>query len=325
MTSPSFLDLQDETLRHLDEATATGATTRALVKDFLNQAHRYRCTNERWPFMLWEGAETFTTVAAQSAYTLHPEFHRPLYMWNRTRNEFLVELPFRALENIEPYTVVVSNPLRYTLWNRSPVAAQPSAASTISVVSTSTADTGSTYAVTIRGISSSNVVTTTLTPSGTTTTATTTTFTKILNITLGAACAGTLTFTAGSTTLLTLSPGEFSRTYPVITLLDLPSTADVIEYRFFRQPLKLVNNYDIPDIPAPHSTILVFDALLLFAGYNTEINEKSIKVWSELRDRMERAMSNDLVEGSSVGAQARFVRRMDTDGSTMFPHINMTW
>ena len=317
----TYNDLQDRVLRHLDEATVTGDTTLALVKQLINQAQAMRCTSQPWPFMIWDTAETLTLVAGQAAYVLHSEFQKPLYFWNSTRHAYLVEVPVRSIENLEPTTTTQSVPGRYCLWSRTPVAAQPAAASTLSIVSSSAADTAVT--VTIRGVTTAGVVSETKTATGVTPVTTTNTFSKILNVTLSAAWAGTLTITAGSVTCLTLTPGELGRSYQQIYLLDLPSSTDVISYKFYRMPTTLVNDNDLPDIPPPHAEILVFDTLLMMTGYIPDLSKASLQIWSDTRDRLERAMTLDLLDAHSIAAQPRLIRDLDSaEDSTWYPHVH---
>ena len=88
---------------------------------------------------------------------------------------------------------------------------------------------------------------------------------------------------------------------------------------FYRQPKKLVNDNDIPDIPAPHTQILVWDALLLFAGYNTDVSTTATKLWASLQSDMEADMHRLWLEGNSAEAQPRFIRQMgDASGFPRF-------
>lgn len=324
----SFLDLQQRVLRHLDEATNTGATTLALTKDFLNQAHTARCTQERWPFMLWDGQETFTLVPGQLDYHLHPECHRVLYLYNRTRNEYLAEIPMRGYEKLDPNVVDRSAPQRFALWGRSPLLVPFTPAEGLSLVSTSTADTGTTKTITVRGqvAGSSKVVSEDLVPTGTTAVTTSFAFSKVLGVSQLSPWTGEciLTGRTSYTPYMDLPPGGEVVSCPVLHLFDNPNSADTIEYRFFRQPLTLVNDGDLPEIPYPHSEILVYDALILFAGYQTDLAEKSLRVWTDIRDRLERAMMHDLLELHTIGAQARFVRRTDPEPDALFPRIHLS-
>lgn len=87
----TFKDIQDRVLRVLDETSTGSPTTLALVKDFINDAHRQRCLEFPWSWMIWPTEVTFSTTSGTRLYTLHEEFGRPLYMWNRTTKCYLTE------------------------------------------------------------------------------------------------------------------------------------------------------------------------------------------------------------------------------------------
>lgn len=308
----TFRSLYEQVAAQQDERTDAG-TTRDLIKEYLNQAHSLRCTEYAQHFLLWDREETLTTVIGQQTYALHQMFDRPLYFINRTSRAWLVEVPNRTLNPVE--YEVPSTPQgaarNFSFWGYEAVKAQPTAASVITFVSDNAADTGSTRQVAVKGINASGeLVADVVTMSGTTPVATTLQFERVLAITKGAAFTGTLTATAnsGAVTLLSLSPTEFGRQYRLINLLESPSSAESIGYRFYRKPLYLVNDYDVPDIPAPYSQILVYDALLLMAAYNTDVSEKSIVIWREAQRRWEKALAAHCAESQTLQSRSQYVQ-----------------
>ena len=314
ITVLTLKDLRDQCLYWLDEAGDTG-TTKTVLNNALNQAHRLRCASYPWPFMLWDAAETLTITAGTQLYTLHQQFDRPYYFFDTVAENYLVEVPTRALEDIHPADTVQSQAGRFMFWGRTPVAAQPSSASKLALSSSSASDTGATYAVTIKGMTSTGFTSESITPSGVTPVASSGTYTKILNVTKAAAWNGTLTLTSNSAavTNLNLDATEYGRSYQQIWLLDNPM-GTTVSYRFFRQPSALTADYDVPDIPPPYTEILVWDALILMAGYNTDLRGESLAVWTNFRDRIETAMQQSLAEGTTVGAMPKYIRYMDSSG-----------
>jgi hypothetical protein len=300
----TLLSLRNEVLGWLDEVGDSG-TTADNVDNAIRQAHTQRVTEERWGFMLYP-KQTLTLTASLSSYSLHTEFHRPLYFFNTTKKDFLVQVPPRSFTDPDIDFVDGQDGKTFTLWGMAPVAKQPT--STLSLVSTSAADTGSSKAIIIRGETASGVETETLTPSGTTPVAGTKTFTTILNVTLTGAWAGTLTLSSASITLLTLTAGELGRQYQQLRLLWSPSSADSIEYQFFRKPSPLTNDYDIPDIPFPHAKILVWDALLLMAAYDNQVEGGRLGVWLDNQRRMDLALRQAYLEPQSLRSRGRFVK-----------------
>jgi hypothetical protein len=319
----TFSGLTTQVLRAIDEASNT-STTRTLVQDFLNQAQEYRLTQYPWPFMLWDSVETFATTAGTQTYPLHQEFHRAAYFYNRTKKAFLTETPMRSLEN-EQLQLTSDDPptdsINFALWGRTQVKAQPTSASTVSISSSSASDNSSTYNLYVRGVNSSGVVVTdTITPNGTTPVASTSTFVKILTVTKAAAWNGRLTMTSNSAavTNLTLEAAEYGRSYQQLHFLGAPE-ACTIEYRFYRQPIVMVNDYDIPELPPPHAQILVYDALLMIGAYNTDVDQKALTLWREERHKREVALEQSFSEAQSVGASPTFVRTIHEDSG--FPTI----
>src|SRR3990167_2809615 len=318
----TFNDLQDQVLANLDETGDTG-TTLTLVKNFLNQAMQMRCAQEPWPFLRWDSAETFSLVADDRFYALHQEFWRPDYFFNRDTKEFLIEVPQRAIASTGERWTVDTGRTPYFRWaGVAPVATQPTSASVITIVSSSASDTTAAKAITVDGITSTGIRTTeSITPNGLTGVPGTTSFVRVLAVTKAADWVGTMTMTSNSgvVTLLSLLPAEYGRQYRTIELLRSPTQTDTIEYVFYRQPRKLVNDNDIPDIPAPHMQILVWDALLLFAGYNTEINGQAVKIWASLQADMEADMRRLWLEGTSSEAHPRFIRQMGDESG--YPRV----
>lgn len=314
----TFSDLYNEVLSNLDELGST-STSLTLAKQFVNQAHQARLAMEPWKFMEWDTPENLTCTVGTRFYALHQEFWRPIYFFNKSTNAYLIETPNRELaDSGARWNTDSGHPQNFRLSSKSPVAAQPSASSVLTLVSTSASDNTAAKAIIIRGVTSNGVTTETLTPAGLTPVVSVNAFTKILGITKSAAWTGNLTITsnAAAVTNLFLFPTEFGRQYQLIEFLLSPSSADVVEYRFIRQPVVLVNDNDIPDIPAPHSHILVWDALLLFAGYLTDISPKSIQAWADTRIKMEIQMAQAFLEGQTIEASPRYVRFIDPDAGT---------
>lgn len=309
----TFADLQNEVLANLDETGDTN-TTLTLTKNFLNAAHQLRCGMQPWKFMEWDTPETLTCVSGTRSYSLHQEFWRPIYFFNRTSSTYLIETPNRALADTQArWNVDTGTPLYFRLTSRSPVAAQPASSSTLRIVSSSASDASAAKAIVVKGVTASGVTSESLTPNGISQVTSTNAFTKILSVTKSAAWAGTMTLTsnAGAVTNLFLFPTEYGRHYQTIEFLSAPAAADVIEYRFIRQPSIMTADNDIPDIPAPHSHILVYDALMQFAGYQTDISGKSIDAWATIIKKMEFQLAEAFLEGQSIETHPRYVRYID--------------
>lgn len=308
----TYKELRDEVLAWLDESGST-TTTLTNVNNALNEAHRRRLTAETWPFMIWDTPETFTLAASDQLYTLHHEFHRPLYFFNRNKKVYLKEVPARTLAPSGVRWNTDTDSMRFALWGRTQVSQQPSSASTISIVSTSASDTTAAKAITIKGLTANGVDTESITPTGTTTATGTKSFTKIFGVTKGAAWAGTLTVSAGATTLLTLLPTEYGRSHQQLYLLGSPTTPDVIEYRFYRLPKRLENDYDLTDIPPGHEQVLVWDALLALGAYDNRLDGGRAQEWRDRQRIADQAFRAAFAEAQPVEADSQYIRDDEGD------------
>lgn len=309
----TYKGLRDQVLRLLDESASESPTTLQLVKDLMNQAHQQRCTEYPWPFMLWPTAQTFTTVTGTHQYSLHQEFHRPLYFKNNTTKEYLIEVPFRSIAASGfDWSNDTGSMTHFCYWGTSPVQNQPTTAGVVQVVSDNALDTGTDYDIVVKGEDTSGQLRAEkLTPTGLTTVSGTITFRQILGVTKGSGWSGNMTLTIGSTTLMTLLGCEMGRQYKTIYSMENCVTGDVIEYRFYRQPLFLVNDYDVPELPAPHGQILVWDTLISLGGYLTDINSQTMAIWKmkqqEAQISLYQAYAN---EQQTLEAMPTYVRYM---------------
>jgi hypothetical protein len=308
----SFLELQNQVLRNLDEVEDDG-TTRDLVKDTLNQMHQQRCTEFLWPFMLWNRTETITTVAGQRTYTLHQEFERPLFVRNNTKQCLLREVPNANIQEGALTDDATGTAYSFSLWGISPVPTQPSAATGLRIRSSDSADNTASHTVRIRGVlSDGDVVTETLTANGTSNVSSSeTTYVEILNVTKTTPWTGAMILeTSGGTQLLLLRSNETSRYYRQLHLLDIPTNAETIKYRFYRKPLVMVNDSDVPDLPSPHGRILVWDTLVHMASYNKIGNAERINIWREQREKAEEALYTTYRDAQTLLALPRTHREI---------------
>lgn len=314
--------LRRQVLRELDEED-DAPTTEVLAGDYINQAHQMRALRYAQYFLLHPKEVTFETVPGQRRYTLNPMVSTILYLHNDTTKLLVREVPNRGLATGEfDWKESTGSASEYMFWGHSQVKTQPTEASVVWVTSSSTSDTGSSYQVVVKGIlASGDVVAELLTLSGTTPVAGTEEFEEILSVTKSGEFNGTLTVTAnaGATSVVSLSPLEMGKQYRQIYLVQEPEVAETLSYRFYRKPLVLINDYDIPEIPSPYSQILVWDALILFAGYNTDIRPETVAAWRQQRDQWEEALEQYLKDSNTLGAQPLFVQNKEGDWAGEWP------
>lgn len=302
--------LRSELLTWLDETSAAATSSTYLnVTAALKQAHVLRLTEDPWKFMLWPSEVSLTTVANQQVYTLHQEFLRPYTMRNSTRHVWMTETPSRNLASDSIDIDRDVNTDRYTLWGRAQIAAQPTSASVVTIVSSSASDNTSAKAITITGDTANGVTSETLTPNGTTSVPGTVSFTNILSVTKGDTWLGTLTVTSnsGAVTNLTLLAAEYGRSYPQMQLLYLPTAGETIKYRFYRKPREIGSANDITDIPPPFERILIYDALLMMGAYDKKLDGGRMELWQAWRETLDLSMRQTYIEGQSLGAEPRLI------------------
>lgn len=314
--------LRDEVLYQLDEPNDTGSV-KTNVNNAINQAQMQRASQQSWPFLIWPTAgltaEQFTTTTS-TGYSLHAEFMRPFYFRDTTANVYLVEIPSRDIgpasfewQGIDLSTSMAGR--QFTLWGQSTVQNQPTSSSVLTISSSSVSDIGSTKSIIVKGETVDGITTDTIVPNGTTPVAGLVAFTRILAVTKSTAWAGTMTMTSNGAlvTNLKLFASEFGRIYPQLNFVIAPATGHVVEYRFYRRPMILVNDNDIPDIPPPFSKVLVWDALLILAAYDGRIDNARMAVWRDNQQRLDLAMQHAFIEGQSLEAMPRYVRYINSD------------
>lgn len=319
----TFRAIYNQVLRYLDEEGATStSTTRLIVEDAVNQALQQRWAQYPWTFKLWPREETLTTVVGQRYYSLHPQCDRLLWIYNATTKAYVQEYPVQALATDDEQDRAIlggwhqtSGPAQgFITTGVAQVKNQPTSASTISIVSNSTSDTGTAYQVLIKGQVSGEIVSELVTLNGTTPVASTNSFTYVLAITKSQAFNGQMTATSnsGAVTVIALTPNELGRHYRQIMLLETPTTAETLSYQFYRKPLLMVNDYDVVDIPSELSQLIVWDALLSLSTYNSEFGAGHVAIWRDNQDRWERALfSNYGFASTTLGGNTQTVRWID--------------
>ncbi len=286
----TFKNLQDEVLAWIDEVGDAGISL-TKVKQGIRAAHEKRLVEERHAFML-SRTKQFTTVVGKQTYSLDADCLRLLYLKNVTTASLLIE---QQAQNILDTGLLTPDPSSsygvpdsFTAWGRSEVKDQPTSASVIAVTSSNSAD-NAVASVTVRGDTTTGVQSETVLCNASGLIA----FTEILKVTKSSGWVGTMTLTSNATvvTNLTLGATEYGKSYPNIYLPLIPTAAQVLEYRFYRQPSPLVADNDRPDYPAPFEELLVWETLLDMATYNS-YTESMINYWTVKRDGLLLAMQH---------------------------------
>lgn len=306
----TFLAQQNEVLRYIDEVDDVDVT-RELVKQALNRSYHRVLGARVWPFMKWPNEETLTTVSGTRIYALKPGLTRILTLWDVANRQFYPLIPRRQWEQVAAdRTESVSVPVGAIYGDTWPVQAQPSAATTLRIVSSSVSDTATT--ITLTGIDSSGeAISEALTASGTTQVTSTNSFAHIYAVAKAGTWVGTMTLsTSAGTTLLTLKASQDGKQYPTLEFIETPNSARVYTWTAQRAPLTLSADGDIPEVPYPYCQLHVYDALLDLTAYNTELGAKEQRLWTERLTALRNDLENS-VDELIVGSQPRFIRDLE--------------
>lgn len=309
----TFGDLKNRFARWVDDDSTT---TETLIEDAINASIRRLLTSSRWSFMRWPRMESFTTTAGVTDYPLKSGMGQMVFLWDNQRKQQVPIIPTRefdgqAIDLTSPNTSYPAGVIFGPEW---PVSAQPTSPSTLSCVSSQTGDVAVT--VFIRGFDTNgDLVEETVTVNGTTPTVTTNTFRSISNVTKTSAWTGTLTITSnsGAVTCLSLVASAYGRSYPTVRFTEPPTGGLVYSFTGFRYPRILTSDNDIPETPYPFSEFHVYDALLDYTSYNTELGQKEQALWKLRAEELKTSLLNRYDE-AIAGSQPRFVRDLNGSG-----------
>lgn len=305
----TYKELQDAVLQWMADSGDTGLL-RTLVKDALNRAHQNLLNDDRYDFLLWPRTETLSVTVGQKVYALHPEVSQLLFVYNPTTDEYLEEVAPKGLMESEAdwNDGTIDQPDRFMLTGLSKVLTQPSAASVVTATTTGGTES-SANSLLITGISNGVIVTDTLTSGSAWSSLTgSQSFDVITDITkLGASWARTVTLTANGQTLLILGAASYGQQYRTLELLESPTTATSLLYRFYRRPRQLVYDNDIPDVPAGFGDILVYTALIAMQGY-TRATSTELEFWGAQIRKLTDTLQMTFRAARTMGGRPTYTR-----------------
>lgn len=318
----TFDALRRQVLRELDEE-GDAPTTKTLASDYLNQAHQMRALSYSKFFLLHPKPQFIQTQSGVQRYALNPLVANILYLRNDTEEVLMREIPNRGLSTgTFDWAKEDGTAREFMFWGHSQVKAQPQIPGVLTVRSSNNSDFGPTYQVAVKGTNvEGDVFVEIFTLEGQVPITGHYPFEEVISITKSGEFNGTLQITAdlGATTLLTLSPIEMGKQYRQIHLVQIPTAPEVLSYRFFRKPLILINDYDVPELPSPYSQLLVWDALMLFAGYNTDIRMETVQAWGRQQEHWEAALEQYLKDSTTLGAEPLFVQDKESTWNDNMP------
>ena len=305
----TYKDLQDTVLQWMADESDTGLLL-TLVKDALNRAHQNLLNDDRYDFMLWNRNETLSVTSGQKVYALHPRFGHPLFFYNPTTDQYLEEISPKGLLEADADwdDGEATEPDRFMLTNLSKVQAQPATPGVVVITTTGGTEVAANQII-VRGTYNGAEVTETLSSGSVWSTLTgSQSFDIVEDITkVGATWTRLITATSGATTLLTLGATTYGQQFRTLELIDEPTAASTLTYRFYRQPRQLVLDNDIPDVPQGFDDILICQALIAMHGY-TRATEPELTIWSAQVKRLTDVLQMTYRSTRSMGGRPTYTR-----------------
>ena len=303
----TYKQLQDTVLQWMADPSDTGVL-RDLVKNALNRTHQNVLNDDRYDFMLWPRTETLNVLPQQKVYALHPRFSQPLFFYNSDINAYLEEIPPTGLLEAQAdwATGTTDASDRFMLTGVSKVQAQPATPGVVTITAAGTLS--ATESLSITGIANGVVVTEVLSSGSSWTTLTgTTTFEVIEDVTkIGTGWSHSITLTCGGTTILTLPAQVNGLQFRLCELLETPTAAQTLLYRFYRIPRQLTLDQDIPDLPAQFDDILVYQTLLAMSGY-TRATPDEQQLWQSQVRALTAELQMTYQAARSINGRATYV------------------
>jgi hypothetical protein len=223
------------------EVIDTSAAFKLVVKNYINSRYFQILRQINWQNI--NPDYEFNTVGGTQDYVLPDDFYKPLSVRDSTNGLELAEIDLQELITRYPDEISEEGTVsRYTIIEQA-VQNQPTAATAVTIVSSSASDT--TQTVLVRGISGGVELTESKTLTEATNAVTTATFTRIIGISKSAATVGKITCTAG-VTLAVLPPATLESRYKIMRLHYVPAAVITIVVPYTIKPSPMSSDYDYP-------------------------------------------------------------------------------
>lgn len=267
----TFEDIQYEVKRR-STRDQSGTTFDTAIKNVINTS-LFRLGREA----LWKvlrRATTFTCATSTEEFVLDPQVSDRFFMWHEDYGypyvmKYIPEQKFLSLGIDKDDT---GTPTHYRMWTTDMVKAQPSAASVITVISSSAADT--TQVVTVFGIVSGYPDYETISLNGVTGVAGTKSFTSVDRIVKNATTTGRITATSNTAavTVAVIPAGDTTAglLYRKVKIYPLNNSSFTMNVYYYKDPYRLVNDGDVHELGHDFDEALI---LLSTAKMNYEQNK----------------------------------------------------
>lgn len=306
----TFKDLQTDCLEWMSDEGDTGLM-QTLVKQSLDNHQRRILTQEQYDFML-SPLSTISVTAPTTKYRLPDDFLQALYWRDPDRSDFYEEVPPKGLleaeDGLSQSEGVVG---RLQIAALQGIITQPSAAGTVTVATTGGTELAA-NSIVVQGLDANGGWVEEQLSSGSpwTNLTSTASFASISNIIkVGASWTRTITVARG-VTILTLLAGEFVKEYTILELLNTPTESQTIQFKYYKKPIPLVYDNQLPQIPEQFSDILLYETLIGLQGF-TKATAVEIQNWQNYVNQLETQMKQTYQQARSLGARARYVQMIE--------------
>lgn len=239
-TFGSIIDYVSSTIGDSTEAMHT------LIRGYIN--NRYKEILRRCNLLDTNRSDySFTTVAGTEDYVLPQDFMKEISVRDATNKANLMRVDLQSSIASNPYSTDEQGSVRQYVIMDKTVRSQPSSASILTFVSSSTSDTSQT--IYVKGFDANGYEDyESVTINGTSSVVTTKSFSRILLVAKSALTAGTITVTAnsGATTVAIMSRAMLEHRIKVMRLSSIPNVAISIEINYIANMLPMVSDYDYP-------------------------------------------------------------------------------
>lgn len=245
---------------------------------------------------------TLTTIANQATYVLDSRIdgRRISKMNNETDDDHVVLDDLAAMLWSDPTPTEGSSPYSFAFQSISRVVNQPTSASVVTLVSSSSTDVSK--VIIINGLNSSGIfITESVSLDGadaTTPVVSTNTFLEVESIVKEGTTAGTITATANAGVVTVVSIGPYDLVYeaPLVRFYLVPDSVITLRYYFYKKVRKMNSVYDIPTIPEQFQWDILMNGVLAFAHNN----EKDYSIADKYEAKMEQAIRKMVTWGKPI-------------------------
>lgn len=257
----TFLEICQDVYRRTNKPTSPDPDTTTRIKAFVNQRHRTLLTTPGVD-QFRDSTSTFSSVASTARVALPQALTRVKAIYETTNNRRLEEKSMDWLRTVNPQQDS-GTPTHYIPKGYEAVAKQPSNASAIYVVSSSTSDIATAH---IQGIRTGGTLASSSVTMNGTTAVQVGSFSDWIEITkfyVTTAAVGSITLHEDSgvgTQLAQIPIGRLRPYYFVIQLWPTPATEITYSIDFTRELLDLVHDTDEPYLPTDYHDLLAIGA-----------------------------------------------------------------